>query len=169
MKRPIKDLKPLCFTSFNRRPFHCPDTFDLDLLSLFVSLSPGMDGSVSLSPEAVQLFSSLSSLQPKIFAQLQVRKTLINNWLVHNRSLWSWNIKCSSDRESSSRSLLFLSPPSPPPPSSRPLQGSQRAQRRCSMRGSSSVEEPSRWFYRPERTSSCRSVRMVIRHVVTVC
>ncbi|XP_070771212.1 calcium-responsive transcription factor-like [Enoplosus armatus] len=30
-----------------------------------------VDGSDSLSPEAVQLFSSLSSLQPKIFAQLQ--------------------------------------------------------------------------------------------------
>uniref|UniRef100_UPI003AAEAD2F LOW QUALITY PROTEIN: calcium-responsive transcription factor-like n=1 Tax=Centroberyx gerrardi TaxID=166262 RepID=UPI003AAEAD2F len=35
------------------------------------SLSLVLDGSDTLSPEAVQLFSSLSSLQPKIFAQLQ--------------------------------------------------------------------------------------------------
>lgn len=40
-----------------------------------LSLSVDVDGSDSLSSEAVQLFSSLSSLQPKIFAQLQVRKT----------------------------------------------------------------------------------------------
>ncbi|XP_040004202.1 calcium-responsive transcription factor-like isoform X2 [Xiphias gladius] len=80
-----------------------------------------VDGSDSLSSEAVQLFSSLSSLQPKIFAQLQS---------------------------------------SVPPPSSRLLQGSQqghRAQRKSSMRGSRLVEEPSRWFYRMRRRSSCRS------------
>uniref|UniRef100_A0A8D0ALV4 Calcium responsive transcription factor n=1 Tax=Sander lucioperca TaxID=283035 RepID=A0A8D0ALV4_SANLU len=33
-----------------------------------------VDGGDSLSPDAVQLFTSLSSLQPRIFAQLQVRK-----------------------------------------------------------------------------------------------
>ncbi|XP_071371042.1 calcium-responsive transcription factor-like, partial [Centroberyx affinis] len=40
-------------------------------LTLTPAAAEVLDGSDTLSPEAVQLFSSLSSLQPKIFAQLQ--------------------------------------------------------------------------------------------------
>ncbi|XP_070832471.1 calcium-responsive transcription factor isoform X2 [Chaetodon trifascialis] len=43
----------------------------IETVTLTLTPAAEVDGSDSLSPEAVQLFSSLSSLQPKIFAQLQ--------------------------------------------------------------------------------------------------
>uniref|UniRef100_A0A671UGC9 Calcium responsive transcription factor n=1 Tax=Sparus aurata TaxID=8175 RepID=A0A671UGC9_SPAAU len=46
------------------------ETFTLTLTPAAKGNTP-VDGSDSLSPEAAQLFSSLSSLQPKIFSQLQ--------------------------------------------------------------------------------------------------
>ncbi|XP_049905211.1 calcium-responsive transcription factor-like isoform X1 [Epinephelus moara] len=50
------------------------DSTDPLMETVTLTLTPaaeGVDGTESLSPEAVQLFSSLSSLQPRIFAQLQ--------------------------------------------------------------------------------------------------
>lgn len=47
-------------------------------MSLCVSVNQKaavLEGSDTLSPDAVQLFTSLTSLQPKIFAQLRVSKT----------------------------------------------------------------------------------------------
>lgn len=46
------------------------------VLTLLFSVNSQKEGSDTLSPEAVQLFSSVTSFQPKIFAQLQVSPVL---------------------------------------------------------------------------------------------